>query len=223
MGARIKLVARSVTEGAAADPHAAADQRGIRRIDGAASLPQPAPLHPSTETGLPSRTLRQANPLRAIAIRGADARCRQAHRREHGGQPRGPDGHQFPRGSGQTARGQPLGDQRLPRSGHVAERSASPTSSALLWCERSATTCPQMNNTFVEGPDGEPTARTPRPRRTGSRHRPRETRRLSFARRAVHRGRRHIGRSPSSWGATTSSSGGRSPTSCLPTTSPASR
>jgi hypothetical protein len=38
-----------------------------------------------------------------------------SHRRQHGGQPRCADGHLVPQRPGQAPRGQPVGDQRLPR------------------------------------------------------------------------------------------------------------
>ena len=78
---------------------------------------------------------------RPTGCRGADPR-RRADRRQHGAQPRCPDGDELPRHPGQAARGQPQGDQRLP--GRTAgARSASPTSSPTPSFARSPTTCRQ--------------------------------------------------------------------------------
>ena len=75
--------------------------------------PPPAPP-PRRRRGRRAARRRAAAPPRPSAGR-ADPRRRRPHRRQHGGQPRRPDGHQLPRGPGQAARGQPQGHQRLPR------------------------------------------------------------------------------------------------------------
>ena len=71
--------------------------------------PPPPRRRPRPATGAAARRARtrtgQADPWR-----------RRGHRRQHGTQPRGPHRHQLPQRAGQAARGQPQGDQRVPRA-----------------------------------------------------------------------------------------------------------
>ena len=100
----------------------------------------PPPPAPHRRAG-PAPPRRPPRPPAAEPPASRSAAPARVDRRQHGAQPRRPDGHQLPQRAGQAARGQPQGHQRLPRPHRARARSASPTSSATPSCGPSPTPC----------------------------------------------------------------------------------
>ena len=95
-------------------PDARARHRRPRpRRAGPRAAPARPPAPAAATAPAPPRRPAKAAPTADDAGRAPPGR-RRPHRRQHGGEPRGPHGHQLPGGPGQAARGQPPGHQRLP-------------------------------------------------------------------------------------------------------------
>jgi multifunctional 2-oxoglutarate metabolism enzyme len=132
------------------------DDRTARRANGCAvSTGAPAPRRrrrPRLPTGAETRHLPTKPGRRA---RQTDPRRRCGDRRQHGAQPHGPDGDELPERAGQAPRGQPQGDQRLPRpTGQTKISFTHLIGYAIV--RAIADEVPAMKNTYAEGADGKP-------------------------------------------------------------------
>ena len=182
----------------------------------------PAPAAPHRARAAPRRRRQRRAPValdgetrRAVARRGG------AHRREHGGEPRGPDRHVGARGA------RPSCSRSTARSSTTTSRAPAAARSSfthligfavLRALQSRAAHERELRRRRRHAERRAPRAREPRPR-----DRPAEVRRHAHAARAEHQERRHARLRRASTPRTRTSSAGRAPTSSPSTTSRAPR